>query len=230
MNDFEKQRLGMYESVLLLLSENRDIVSSVRSFTASSTRLRKMMDEIRKVDKELSSEILDKTIQNAKAKDELIISLDPVTAALFSYAKQRNDLALKEKTRLTKSQFVRMLDKDLIDRAEGIRALALTHIVNLKKAGITPNDLMVLGDKLTAFRNTLGNKVVSLISSTKVMFLGDLFRKADDILSVMDGFVETLEDEFEEFYDEYLEARDINNQDQKKALMELEEEDDGGDE
>ncbi|MGE5499766.1 MAG: hypothetical protein ACM3Q2_16970 [Syntrophothermus sp.] len=230
MNDFEKQRLGMYESVLVLLSENRDIVSSVRSFTSSSTRLRKMMDEIRRVDKELSSEILDKTIQNAKAKDELIISLDPVTAALFGYAKQRNDLALKEKTRLTKSQFVRMLDKDLIDRAEGIRALALAHIVDLKKAGITPNALMILGDKLAAFRNTLGNKVVSLISSTKVMFLSDLFRKADDILSVMDGFVETLEDEFEEFYDEYLEARDINNQDQKKALMELEEDDDGGEE
>lgn len=229
MNDFEKQKLGMYESVLMLLAENKDIVSSVRSFGANISKLRKAMDEIRKVDRELSSEILDKTIQNAKAKDDLIISLEPVTSALFNHARKTGDVMLKEKTRLTKSHFVRMLDKDLTDKAEAIRALAAAHAPHLKKMGIYQSDIKFLTDNLNAFRNTLGNKVVSLISSSTVVMLSDLFAKADDILSIMDAFVESLDDEFDEFYDEYLEARDLSNQDQVKALMELEEEDETDD-
>lgn len=225
MNDFEKQKLGMYESVLTLLSENKDIVASVRSFGSTISKLRKAMDEIRKVDKELSSEILNKTVQNAKAKDELIIFLDPVTSALYNYARKTNDLSLKEKTRLTKSQFVRMLDYDLIIKAETVRTLAVSHAAHLRKLGIYQSDIALLTEKLNLFRNTLDNKVSSLISSSTVMFLSDLFTKADNILTLMDEFVESLGDDSEEFYDEYLEARDLSNQDQKKALMELEEED-----
>lgn len=229
MNDFEKQKLGMYESVLLLLAENKDIVSTVRSFGANISKLRKAMDEIRRVDRELSSEILNKTIQNASAKDELIIVLEPVTTALFNYARKSNDIMLKEKTRLTKSHFVRMLDKELTDKAEAIRVLAVANAPHLKKMGIFQGDIKFLAENLNTFRNTLENKVSSLISSSTVVFLSDLFAKADGIMSTMDAFVESLDDEFEEFYDEYLEARDLSNQDQAKALMALEEEDETDD-
>lgn len=225
MNDFEKQKLGMYESVLTLLSENKDIVTTVRSFSSNITKLRRAMDEIRRVDKELSSEILDKTIQNAKAKDELIIFLEPVTSALFNFARKTDNFTLKEKTRLTKSQFVRMLDKDLMSKAELIRELGEANLAHLRKFGVRQHDIEALAERLGVFRSTFDNKVSSLISSSTVVFLSDLFAKADDILTVMDAFVESLEDEFEEFYDEYLESRDLSNQDQKKALMELEEED-----
>jgi hypothetical protein len=224
MNDFEKQKLGMYESVLTLLSENRDIVSSVRAFTSNSFKLRKVMDEIRRLDRELSSEILNKTIQNANAKEELIVALTPVTSALFNLAKDTNDLKLKEKTRLTKSHLVRMLDKDLMDNAEAIRLLALAYVVQLKKFGISPSNVHLLTDKLAFFKNTLENKVTSLISSSTVLMLSDLFKKADGILTVMDMFVESLEDEYEEFYEEYIDARDIENQDLKKSIMDEEEE------
>ncbi|MDP4175264.1 MAG: hypothetical protein Q8933_14920 [Bacteroidota bacterium] len=225
MNDFEKQKLGMYESVLTLLSENKDIVTTVRSFSSNITKLRRAMDEIRRVDRELSSEILDKTIQNAKAKDELIIFLEPVTTALFNFARKTDNFTLKEKTRLTKSQFVRMLDKDLMYKAELIRELGEANLAQLRKFGVRQHDIEALAERLGIFRNTFDNKVSSLISSSTVVFLSDLFAKADEILTVMDAFVESLEDEYEEFYDEYLESRDLSNQDQKKALMELEEED-----
>ncbi|MDP4175311.1 MAG: hypothetical protein Q8933_15155 [Bacteroidota bacterium] len=223
MNDFEKQKLGMYESVLTLLSENRDIVSSIRSFTSNSTKLRKVMDEIRRLDKELSSEILDKTIQNAKAKDDLINAVYPVISGLFNFAKMTNDLSLKEKTRITKSHLYRMLDKELMDKAEAARMFALTYVVQLKKFGITTNLIHELTNQTSVFKSTLENKVSSLISSSTVMLLSDLFKKADGILGIMDQFVETLEDEYEEFYVDYLDARDLENQDVKKILMEEDE-------
>lgn len=223
MNDFEKQKLGMYESVLTLLSENRDIVSSIRSFTSNSTKLRKVMDEIRRLDKELSSEILDKTIQNAKAKDDLINSLYPVISGLFNFAKMTNDLSLKEKTRITKSHLYRMLDKELMDKAEATRMFALTYVVQLKKFGITTNLIHDLANQSSIFKSTLENKVSSLISSSTVMLLSDLFKRADGILGIMDQFVESIEDEYEEFYVDYLDARDVENQDVKKILMEEDE-------
>jgi hypothetical protein len=202
------QKLGKMEP-------NRAVVPVIN---ASKDRV---MDEIRILDKKVSSEILDRTITNSKAKDELITQLAPVITALFNFAKETNNLALKEKTRVTKSHLYRMLDKELIDRSEGVRLISFTHIMHLSKFGIRPSDVHCLNDKLSVFKNTLDNKVSSLISSTKVMMLSDLFRKADGIMAILDQFVESLEEEFTEFYEEYYEARDIENQDLKKQLMAL---------
>lgn len=225
MNDVEKKKLGMYESVLTLLAENKDITSTVRSFNSTITKLRKAMDEIRRTEKALSSEILDKTILNARAKDNLITALVPVVSALFNYARQTNNIELREKTRFTQSHLVRMLESELIKKAEGIYLLAEKYISMARIPGLNNRTLAELSDQTDAFRNTLAKKISSLIDSTTVMFMNDLFNNADNILTVMDTFVEQLPEEYEEFYDEYIYARDLENQDQVKAMMELEEED-----
>lgn len=225
MNDVEKKKLGMYESVLTLLAENKDITTTVRSFNSTISKLRKAMDEIRRTEKALSSEILDKTILNARAKDNLITALVPVISALFNYARQTNNLELREKTRFTQSHLVRMLDSELIKKAEGIYLLAEKFMAMARIPGLNNRTLAELSDKTGAFRNTLAKKVSSLIDSTTVMFMNDLFNNADAIMTQMDKFVEQLTEEYEEFYDEYIYARDLENQDQVKAMMELEEED-----
>ncbi|MCU7496559.1 MAG: hypothetical protein HF314_16810 [Ignavibacteria bacterium] len=224
MNDVEKKKLGMYESVLTLLAENKDITSTVRSFNSTITKLRKAMDEIRRTEKALSSEILDKTILNARAKDNLITALVPVISALFNYARQTNNIELREKTRFTQSHLIRMLDSELIKKAEGTHLLAGKFMAMARIPGLNNRTLAQLSDETEAFKNTLANKVSSLISSSTVMFMNDLFNNADAIMTQMDKFVEQLTDEYEEFYDEYIYARDLENQDQVKAMMELEEE------
>lgn len=186
------------------------------------------MDEIRRTEKALSSEILDKTIQNTKAKDNLLVCLMPVTSALFTYARQINDISLREKTRYTQSHFVRCLESDLVNKAEIIRTLAERNLAQLKKYGIGTRELDALMSATASFRNTLANKVSSLISSDTVMLMNDRFNNADNLLTQMDVFVEALPDEYEEFYDEYIFARDLENQDQVKAMMELEEEEEEG--
>ncbi|MGE5399231.1 MAG: hypothetical protein ACM3S2_02445 [Ignavibacteriales bacterium] len=223
MNDIEKKKMGMYEAVLGLLAENKDITSGIRSFSSNIIKLRKVMDEIRRKEKELSSEILEKTIINANRKDDLLVALVPVTSALFNFARQTNNVELREKTRLTQSHFIRLLDAELTNKAEAIRILALKHIVELKKFGITTNSIHNLGIKIEYFRNSLNNKIASLISSDTVMQMNNLFGDADNILTQMDKFVEMVNDEYEEFYDEYIYTRDLENQDESKELIELDE-------
>jgi hypothetical protein len=217
----------MIESVISYLGENRDIISNVRSFSWTINKLRKVIDEIKRKEKVLSSDILEKTIQSAKVKDELIFSLIPISTALFNYAKEIDDLPLKAKVKMGQSYFVRLRDTELLDKSEMLRIIALNVLPQLKKYSISMNTLHNLRLKIDEFKGALGNKVVSLISSSTVMEMNELFLEAEKFLKQMDSFVEVIGDDFPDFYDEYLEVRSVENYDAKKTLMELEGEDDG---
>lgn len=225
MSENEQNKLDMYEAVLTLLGENKDIISTIPAFNWAISKLRKTIDEIKREDKMISAETFNMTIQTSKIKDELIFTLVPVASALFNFAKSTNNLALKEKTRYTQSHFVRMLDKELIEKADMLLLFADKYLPKLKNYHINADTLKKLSAVQSTFKSSLGNKIASLISTSALTPLTELFNEADKILSkYMDVYIENLIDEYEEFYDEYLWTRDVQNLDDKKALMELEEE------
>ncbi|MGE5497352.1 MAG: hypothetical protein ACM3Q2_04750 [Syntrophothermus sp.] len=226
MSENEQKQLDMYEAVLLLLSENKDIISQMPTFNWAISKLKKVIDEIKREDKVISHETFEITIKTSNIKDNLIFGLVPVTSAVFQYARSVNNLSLKEKTRFTQSHFVRMLDKELIERAEVILAIAYKNLEHLSMYGISKKTLEDLSTRIQDFKNILDNKLASLISTSTLTPLTDLFNEADKILSkYMDVYAENLIEEYEEFYDDYLWTRNVENLDDKKALMELEEED-----
>ncbi|MGE5458020.1 MAG: hypothetical protein ACM3RX_06660 [Methanococcaceae archaeon] len=224
MHDLEKNKLGMYETVISYLAENRDVVSSVRGFNYTINKLRKIIDEIKKKDKIISSETLEKSIIYAKAKDDLVFALVPHLTALFNYARTINDVTLKSKTALSISNLMRMLDKDLLRKSESTISLSEFYLRKLSKYRITSTGISDLKTKLGSFKYSLDQKVITCLSSESVLELEALFNKADEHMTQLDKMVELVNDEYEEFYDDYLNARDLENQDQSKALRELEEE------
>lgn len=225
MSENEQKQLDMYEAVLSLLSENKDIISSIPSFSWAISKLRKVIDEIKKEDRMISAETFNITIQTSQNKDELIFHLVPVASALFNYARSVNDLALKEKARFTQSHFVRLMDKELIEKAELLILLAEKYLPKLKNYKVNSSLLNNLSGLLRTFKGSLDNKIASLISTSSLTPLTELFNEADKILSkYMDNYMENVMEDYEEFYDEYLWTRDVANLDDKKALMELEEE------
>lgn len=223
MHDKEKQKLSMYEAVISLLADNKDITAGIRALSYQANKLRKVVDEIKKMEKVLSSETLEKAVINAQAKDELIFTLVPVATALFNYAKEINDIALKAKVRSGYSYFIRLRDLELIDKSIAIRKLAEKHLPEVRKFNITIESLETLQTKTESFKDTLDNKISTFISSDSVLAMNDLFVQADGIVNLIDRYVEVLSGSFEEFYEEYLYTRDVDNQDQRKELMELEE-------
>lgn len=228
MSDTEKNKLNMYESVVSICLENREIVNTVRSFPWSITKLRKMIDEIKRKEKELSTETLEKTIITYKLKDELIFSLVPVVSALFSFARENNNLSLKDKTRHSQSYYVRLRDKELLDKAYAIYSLAERSLPRLKKFGIGITALNDLKSKADHFKNALDNKIISFISSNTVLSMNTLFNEADKLLTDhMDIFMEALSGDFEEFYEDYLLARSVEEEplfDEEEEALEVEEE------
>lgn len=225
MSDKEQNKLDMYDAVISLLSDNKEIVSNIPALLNSISRFRKTVDEIRREERAISSEAFEITIQTSKLKDELIFSLVPVASALFNLARENGDLKMKEKCRITQSNFVRMLDRDLLEKAELLRSFAKENIHKLKKYNINSQKISDLQDKMNLFRNSLGSKVASFVSTNTMTPLQDLFNDADRILSkYMDNYIESLNAAFPEFYDEYLWTRDTENQDAVKVMMEIEEE------
>lgn len=228
MSDTERNKLNMYESVVSVCLENREIINSVRSFPWSITKLRKMIDEIKRKEKELSSETLEKTIITYKLKDELIFCLVPVVSALFNFAKENNNLALKEKTRHSQSYYVRLKDRELLDKAYAVYSLSERSLSRLKKFGISIQVLNELKAKADQFKNALDNKIISFISSSTVLSLNVLFNEADKLLTNnLDMYMEILSGDFEDFYEDYLSARSIEVErisDEDEEAIEVEEE------
>ncbi|MCU7491667.1 MAG: hypothetical protein HF300_14025 [Ignavibacteria bacterium] len=225
MSDKEQKKLDMYDAVLSLLSDNKEIISNIPALVSAISRFRKVIDEIRREERAISSEAFEITIQTSKLKDELIFSLVPVASALFNYARENGDLKLKEKCRITQSNFVRMLDRDLLEKAEVLRILAKENIHKLKKYNVSAQRLSELQEKMALYRASLGSKVASFVSTSTMTPLQELFNDADRILSkYMDNYIESLNGNYAEFYDEYLWTRDTENQDAVKVMMEMEEE------
>ncbi|MGE5431037.1 MAG: hypothetical protein ACM3QX_08185 [Syntrophomonadaceae bacterium] len=225
MSDKEQNKLDMYDAVISFLADNKEIISNIPALVSAISRFRKVVDEIRREERAISSEAFEITIQTSRLKDDLIFNLVPVASSLFNFAKENGDLKLKEKCRMTQSHFVRMLDRDLLEKAEILRILAKENIHKLNKYNLSAQKLSDLQEKMNLFRNSLGNKVASFVSTSAMTPLQDLFNEADRILSkYLDNYVESLNGNFAEFYDEYLWTRDIANQDAVKVMMELEEE------
>lgn len=223
MTDNQKLKLGMYESVISYLQENRDITSTVRGFNSSITRLRKRIDDIKLKEKELSSDILEKTIVSSRAKEELIVMLVPLAQSLFYYAKRIEDIQLKEKVRLSHSSFERLRDSQLLDKALMLHALCQTYREEVKSEKMNISDPDVIYSRILTFRNSLDEKINTFISSDAMVSINALFAAADEILNMhMDRYMELLSD-YAEFYDDYLVVRSLEYQDLKNELQESEE-------
>jgi len=224
MSDNDKKRLSMYENVISFLQENRDIISLNRSFYYSLSKLKKMVDEIKIRDKELSSDTLEKTVKTYNAKDELILSLVSVTAALYNFARERNDITLKEKTRISQSFFVRLRDVELINRASGIYQIANLNSNVLQKYKVTKQAIQDLKAKLDRFSSALDTKVNSFITGDAAVALSNSFNEAESIINnQLDKLVEQFDSVFPEFYDDYLLIRSMENiEEGEEEEMEME--------
>jgi hypothetical protein len=224
MNDIERNKLGMYDSLIGFLQENRDITTTIRGFNWSLTKLRRVIDDIELKEKEISSQMLEKTIQTSKVREELIVNLSALLTSMFTYSRQIGDVHLKEKCRCTQSSLVRMRDSELIDKAIGTIQISEKHLDGLKSFKIYKKDIERIAKLVEQFKKSLEVKITSFISSDAVESMGTLFQDADRILTdQMDKYIELLDEQYDEFYDDYLLIRTMENQEEMVDSLEIEE-------
>lgn len=211
MSRSEKAKLELYTAILSYLNENREITSSIRAFMWSISKFRKLTEEIRCKQKELSSESLEKSLQVSRAKDDLILMLLPVISSLHNYAKEIKDTQLKSTTRVTYSQIVRIQDGELIEKAIMLTKLAEKYMSRMRRQEITLHTLQSLRYKIEKFRLILDDRFFSLISSSSLIAMNSLFAEADKMLyNFIDNFVESLSENYPEFHRNYLKVRNVH--------------------
>ncbi|HEX2962025.1 MAG TPA: hypothetical protein VHO43_09565 [Ignavibacteriales bacterium] len=223
MNDIEKKKYGMYEDVLNLLTRNIDLSLGLGPAAFLMTRLRRVMDEIEQTDKDTSSIVLDAAAENAAGRDGLLADLAAVSSALFNFSRQSGNVELRDRTRYNQSYLMRLSDLELLNKAEALRMLALKYVAEIRRMGITPNTIHNLGLKIEYFRRSLEKRVLSSGAVLENRQMSELFSIADGILESTDKLIDPLSGDFEEFYEKYVYLRDFENQDGRKALWGLEE-------
>lgn len=218
MSRSEKAKLELYTTILSYLNENRDVTCNIRAFMWSISKFRKLTEEIKCKQRELSSESLEKSLQVSRAKDDLILLLLPVISSLHNYAKETKDSALKSTTRVTYSQIVRIQDRELIEKAIMIAKLAEKYMSRMRRQEITLHSLQNLKYKIEKFRLILEDRFFSYISSNSLLAMNSLFSEADKMLyNFIDNFVESLSEGYPEFHRNYLKVR--NSQAREKRIL-----------
>lgn len=218
MSRSEKAKLELYTAILSYLNENREITCNIRAFMWSISKFRKLTEEIKCKQRELSSESMEKSLQVSKVKDDLILLLLPVISSLHNYAKETKDAALKSTTRVTYSQIVRIQDRELIEKAVMIIKLAEKYMTRTRRQEITLHTLQTLRYKVEKFRLLLEDRFFSFISSSSLLAMNSLFAEADKMLyNFIDNFVESLSEGYPEFHRNYLKVR--NSQAREKSEL-----------
>ncbi|HEX2868250.1 MAG TPA: hypothetical protein VHO03_14490 [Ignavibacteriales bacterium] len=208
MSRSEKAKLEQYTAILSYLNDNREITCNIRAFMWSISKFRKITEEIKCRQKELSSETLEKSLQVSRAKDDLILMLFPVISAIHNYAKETRDSVLKSTTRVSYSQIVRTQDRELIEKAIMIARLAEKYMSRMRRQEITLHMLQNLKYKIEKFRLILEDRFFSFISSSSLIAMNSLFAEADKMLyNFIDNFVESLSEGYPEFHSNYLKVR-----------------------
>ncbi|MGE5430125.1 MAG: hypothetical protein ACM3QX_03575 [Syntrophomonadaceae bacterium] len=219
MSRSEKAKLELYTAILAYLNENRDITCNIRAFMWSISKLRKLTEEIKCKQKDLSSESMEKSLQVSKAKDDLIFLLLPVVSSLHNYAKETRDTQLKSTTRVTYSQIVRIQERDLIEKSILITKLAEKYMTRMRRQEISLHTLQNLRYKIEKLRLLLEDRFFSFISSSSLIAMNGLFAEADKLLySFIDNFVESLSEGYPEFQRNYLKVRNSQTHEKSEFL------------
>ncbi|MGE5400059.1 MAG: hypothetical protein ACM3S2_06630 [Ignavibacteriales bacterium] len=219
MNEGEKSKLDMFQAVLTYLNEHRELTSSIKAFTWSISKFRKIVEEIKQRQNNASIKALDRSIQIANARDELIMSLLPITQSLYNIAREIKDENLKVRTKLNYNQAVRLKDTELLERALTVVILSEKKISYLRKSGITFPALQNLRLRLGKYKCALEDRAHSNISGNTVTGLNKLFEEAEKILTnYIDNFVEIFAEDFVEFHSGYFYTRRQLNQNRNSVL------------
>ena len=222
MNDIEERKLKFYEGILLFLRENHETVVKMVGLKRQINKLFSVIDKIRETGKTISSAALQRTIRINYSKDELIAILLPVISALFNYAKENNDLLLKEKIRASQSSLILLRNFELLNRTVLLYAYAEKYAKKLKKYGLRSNSLFLLDQKLSDFKHIISNGNNSIFINGTEAIYENLFSEADKIIEKIDIEIENnCDDEY--FYDEYLLTKNMEPESEEDYLYELQE-------
>ncbi|MGE5354071.1 MAG: hypothetical protein ACM3P0_18440 [Acidobacteriota bacterium] len=212
MKTLERHRLNRYDSIARVLVENRAVVAHSRELSFSTSKLCKIIEDIRKKQQEFNFQLQSGHQKILKLKDELIMILSAVGMALSSFSKDTGNIELKNASKIGRKELLSTNEDLLIAKAVSIYNLAERYCRELKEYNVSRSGLQFLKSKTGEFKQALDeNRAKYCFLNYSVIKLDELFTQADEVLDNIDGFVEVLSSSHLEFSRDYLNIRYTRN-------------------
>ncbi|MBZ0200898.1 MAG: hypothetical protein K8H86_13590 [Ignavibacteriaceae bacterium] len=201
---------SMLRSVDGLLKLNTVIVDTVAAFKRAALELSGLLTEVSELETTKPSTTTGKTEKKQNAKYALCEAGANLCSAIRVYAEETEKPDLLMEARYTESDFKRMRDTELPDKAGAVKNLATQNLAVLADYGVDQAEIDSLAALITAYNAAMGEKddiVADSIYSTEA--LDGLADKGRAIIKRLDLFTDRMQTKQPEFCGKYLTARRI---------------------
>ena len=219
MNERMENKYTQMKGTNEVLKQNSATVDTIPNMKLKALDFDGKIIEIGNKDAERKTAMKGKTADKRDSFDELVDPTLKVSSGLYLLGKEENRNDLIEIGSLRKADLEKKRDTEVDILVQPVLTAGNANAAALIPFGVTGAMLLDLEAKLLAYNTSLAKKEGAMGNQTGMTkSLSTLFKEADDIQDSLDGYMEILRTDHQEFYDIYKASRVIWNLGESKYM------------
>jgi hypothetical protein len=209
MRKMHENKYTTFEALAIWFEVNKIKLAVVIALVRFIAEFKTLLDSIKHSVGNVDDAILGKTQVKYDAEDSLVALMLQVGSALYSYATDSNDAALRLKSNFCKTSLRRMRDMELVAAGNSLYTAALAVVDKLAEFGITAETLACLKDAADVYEDAVGKQGTGVSQhTTAINTVADTFRAIDRLLTEkIDPLMLSMEKDNPVLYREYKQTR-----------------------
>lgn len=205
MENFDKNKLSLYNSIVALLLQNKPVLNEMKNLLYPALELSRITKAIRKKEWLIKSDIGQKLLHRVKVKDDLVYWTSIIAASLHELACSMHDEQLKVRTKISEKSLFRLEGRQLVNAGYQIYELAKKNYLYLRSRQIPQSHLKTLKNRIEAYSAMFSDDCVNNIYpiNHNLIEIDGLFEEAAQVLAVIDNYLEVLRKSYSGFYQRY---------------------------
>jgi hypothetical protein len=213
MTNVHQNKYSMYLVVLTVLTKNSLIIALIPALVRFVTSFKQFVEEIGIEMEALDTMITGKTSAKRKAENDMVDAVVPLINALYSYASEKKNVELMEKTNITASDIHALRDAERGEYATMLLDMVESNKADLADWNVTDAIFANARQMVAAFIDSLGSRNSSISERTGGRDV--LFAKFTSTDELLENHIDKLMSQFKkdhlEFYLDYHAARVIHD-------------------
>jgi hypothetical protein len=209
MRKHQENSYTTYEALDIWFDVNKTKLALIAALVRFIAEFKTLLDSIKLSKGKVDDTTVGKTQVKYDAEDALVALMLQVGSALYSYATDIDDAALRQKSNFSKTALRRMRDMELVAAGNALYTAALAVVDKLADFGITTDILSSLKDAVDAYENAVGEQGSGVSQhTTAINSIAETFRAIDRLLTEkIDPLMLSMEKDNPVLYREYKQTR-----------------------
>jgi hypothetical protein len=214
MTDRQNAKLNMYEKVLIVFNEYKDVYAKVPALGIAVNKLQEHVTDIKSVTKQQTeNRPQDVTKDKSSAIDRLVDITLKISSPIYVYASDTVNNRLLGRVNLNKSMFYSVHDQQALTISKIVASEAKSCGEVLLDYGVTKDDLTALDAAIAQVEGLINAPLITI--GTRKLYtsnLRELFVAADSIVyDKLDKLMRLFKTSNPEFFTLYSNARNVIN-------------------